>query len=630
MPDRRARVLLGIGRVEIDAPGLDAEPAAVGHRIARVEDQVEQHLLDPAQVGEREQLPGLEIELELDGLADGHAQHPLRGPDRGVEIEAAGLDQVPPGKGQQLAGERRGAGGGIGDRLHVLPPRVAGRQRLRHEFAVAEDRHQHVVEVVSHAPSQPTDGLEPLRLPETFVAGPPGGLDLLQVFNIHRASHPAGHPALLVLDRHHPGQHPAVDAVAPAIADLHLERRASLGRGGPAPLDLGQLVGVVEPGLAVRVQVLAARARELLPGPIHVLVAPVGADGPDEARGDVAQGPVQLLGLAEGGERALLGGDVGGHAEDFVAAAVLVHQRHLDRAEPADLPIRVGDLLFGDELHAPGPHDLAVVVDEVAHLAGIGVEIGVGLADHAINRRPVAAGQRLVRQHEASIPVLHEHHARLGIDDPAEEGTLLLQDGLDPLLFGEGPGLGGPASAELHLRHHLAGQHAQQVRLVRRELPRHVVEDREGPHDEAVGRHQRRARVEPDSWRPHHIRIGGEASVLQGIRDHEDVGELLGVGAERALPGGLAEAQAQLGLEPLAVVILEGDQRDGGGTDPGGDAGDVVVRLFGWGVQQIVPAERGHALRFICMGGSGGGGGGGLVHWSGCWHVHDLSGGPAT
>ncbi len=109
------------------------------------------------------------------------------------------------------------------------------------------------------------------------------------------------------------------------------------------------------------------------------------------------------------------------------------------------LPVGVGDLLLGDELYAPGQHDLAVVVDEVTHLAGIGIEIGVGLADHAWHRGPVAAGQRFVRQHEAPIPVLDEHHARLGIDDPAEEGALLLQHGLDLLALGQDPGLGGAA-----------------------------------------------------------------------------------------------------------------------------------------------------------------------------------------
>ena len=71
------------------------------------------------------------------------------------------------------------------------------------------------------------------------------------------------------------------------------------------------------------------------------------------------------------------------------------------------------------------------------------------------------------------------------------------------------------------------------------------------------------------------------------------------MGAERIGPRRLAKPEPELRLEPLAVGVFEGDQRDRRGTDPRRDAGDVVVGAFGGRIEEIVAPERGDPFRFV-------------------------------
>ena len=71
------------------------------------------------------------------------------------------------------------------------------------------------------------------------------------------------------------------------------------------------------------------------------------------------------------------------------------------------------------------------------------------------------------------------------------------------------------------------------------------------------------------------------------------------MGADGAVPGRLVDAQALLRLEPLPALVHQGHQRDGRAADPGRDPRDVVEGALGGRVQDVVPAERRHALRFI-------------------------------
>lgn len=65
------------------------------------------------------------------------------------------------------------------------------------------------------------------------------------------------------------------------------------------------------------------------------------------------------------------------------------------------------------------------------------------------------------------------------------------------------------------------------------------------------------------------------------------------------LPNGLADAQPDDGLEPLAMGIDEGDGGDGYAADKGGEVGDVVVCVIGVSIQDTVFVQDGETFDFI-------------------------------
>ena len=88
---------------------LDGEPAAVGHRVPRVDHQVHDHLLELARVGVHRAELRLQRRHQRDVLADEPRQHPLEVGDTVVEVDRLGLADLPPAEGEDLAGERGGA-----------------------------------------------------------------------------------------------------------------------------------------------------------------------------------------------------------------------------------------------------------------------------------------------------------------------------------------------------------------------------------------------------------------------------------------------------------------------------------------------------------------------------------------
>jgi hypothetical protein len=79
------------------------------------------------------------------------------------------------------------------------------------------------------------------------------------------------------------------------------------------------------------------------------------------------------------------------------------------------------------------------------------------------------------------------------------------------------------------------------------------------------------------------------------------------VGAEREVPRGLRDVEADPRLEPLALLVDQGDQRDRGLAHVGGEEHQVVVELLRDGVEHVVLAQRGEPLALV--GGQRGGAG---------------------
>ena len=101
---------------------------AVGHGVARVDREVQDHLLDLARVGPDVAECVGEPEREVDVLADQPAQHALAcRATTVVQIDDGRLEDLLPAERQQLARERGGALAGLPD---LLAGRCAARVAL--------------------------------------------------------------------------------------------------------------------------------------------------------------------------------------------------------------------------------------------------------------------------------------------------------------------------------------------------------------------------------------------------------------------------------------------------------------------------------------------------------------------
>jgi hypothetical protein len=126
---------------------------------------------------------------------------------------------------------------------------------------------------------------------------------------------------------------------------------------------------------------------------------------------------LQLLRLGELGPQAVLLGDVAGHAEQALDAAVLPAHRHGARLEDAPRPAQPGDLEL--QPAAPAGHHLVEQADEPLPVPGdeVGERLRLGLG-----QRPGLEHGEAGRVHleELAVAADHLHALRLGLDDRAQ------------------------------------------------------------------------------------------------------------------------------------------------------------------------------------------------------------------
>ena len=156
--------------------GRDRQCAAGAHRVACVERQIDEHLLELRAVGPHPR-GGLGHEGERATGAE-------KAPDRrrevahgGGEVERFGTVDGAPAECQQLLRHPRGAAGRVDDLADVRYGARTQRTVLEEEFPKAEDDGHHVVDLVRHAPSERSDGLHALRVLEPFLGEMCGMLD---------------------------------------------------------------------------------------------------------------------------------------------------------------------------------------------------------------------------------------------------------------------------------------------------------------------------------------------------------------------------------------------------------------------------------------------------------------------
>jgi hypothetical protein len=169
--------------------GLDRELAAVRHRVAGVERQVEHHLLQLARV--RLHRPERRIELQRHPavLAHGPAEHRHEPLQHLVEIDHHRLEHLAATEGQELGRHGRGPLRRPPDMVHVGLDGDRQRGVAPDELGGPEDHAHLVIGFVGHPSGEAPDRLHSLRLAELLV----GGAALGDVAgHARQPDHPAG------------------------------------------------------------------------------------------------------------------------------------------------------------------------------------------------------------------------------------------------------------------------------------------------------------------------------------------------------------------------------------------------------------------------------------------------------
>ena len=143
---------------------VSVPPPLRDHRVARIDRQIDDDLLELAGVGAHR----AEVAAMLDDQLDGLAEQPLEqmrhfGHDVG-QLEDLRAQRLLARESEQLPGQPGGAVRVRLDLLDVVIVAVAGRVAHHHQVAMAHDRGQDVVEVVRHAAGELADRLHLGRL----------------------------------------------------------------------------------------------------------------------------------------------------------------------------------------------------------------------------------------------------------------------------------------------------------------------------------------------------------------------------------------------------------------------------------------------------------------------------------
>ena len=153
--------------------------AAPGHGIARIDGQIQDHLLDLSGIGFHRSELRIGRERILDVLADQAREHLAHFGDDGVQVDHARLQHLHAAEGQQLARHGNGAAGGFLNLLHAFLVESVRAFAVLEQIAIAADDGQQIIEVVRDAARQPAHGFHFVGLAQSFFELP---LLLLRAF----------------------------------------------------------------------------------------------------------------------------------------------------------------------------------------------------------------------------------------------------------------------------------------------------------------------------------------------------------------------------------------------------------------------------------------------------------------
>ena len=202
--------------------GLDGDATAVRHRVAGVDAQVEQRVLELRGIDQRGPEAGRSDNLDRDAGADRALDQLLHAGDQPVHVRRFGIKGLPARKGEEAVGEgrrapRRALGG---DHVAVDVLETPLFDAHLHQFERAGDAGQQVVEVVRQAAGELAHGFHLLRLAKEFLG---------------------------FLPLHHLG----FELPGP-LADALLERGVQLVQGVVEAVGIGKRLGELGPGCVER------------------------------------------------------------------------------------------------------------------------------------------------------------------------------------------------------------------------------------------------------------------------------------------------------------------------------------------------------------------------------------------
>ncbi len=164
--------------------GGDAQDAAVGHGVARIDHEVEQGTFQLVLVAVDGPEPGLQRGFDADMAAQRAAQQVAHRIDQFVQFDPLEIQRLASGEGQQAVGQRGGAvgrgGRGLDEALGFVV--ATGLDVALGQVEPADDAGEHIVEVVGDAAGELADRFHLLRLAQRGLGLFAGGHFLEQTF----------------------------------------------------------------------------------------------------------------------------------------------------------------------------------------------------------------------------------------------------------------------------------------------------------------------------------------------------------------------------------------------------------------------------------------------------------------
>ena len=144
---------------------LDCQLAALAHRIARIDGEIQHRALQLHGIGEAAPDAGALHRFDTDMLAQRTRQQFAHRTDEFIHVDRARLQRLLPRERQQTLRQRRGARRAIHRSVHIARHGgVASLQPALHQVQRSDHHSQHIVEVVRDAAGEVAYGLHFLRL----------------------------------------------------------------------------------------------------------------------------------------------------------------------------------------------------------------------------------------------------------------------------------------------------------------------------------------------------------------------------------------------------------------------------------------------------------------------------------